>query len=62
MDEVSSHVCLDLPFLNGKGRGIDCSTSSSNPMMEGPWRRFRREAWARERHRNCGGGSSRKRL
>jgi hypothetical protein len=44
MDEVSSHVRLNLPFLNGKGRGIDCSTSSSDPMMEGPCRRFRREA------------------
>jgi hypothetical protein len=28
--------------------------SSSNPMMEGPWCRFRREARARERHRHCG--------
>jgi hopanoid C-3 methylase len=26
------------------GRGIDCSASSSNPIMEGPWCRFRREA------------------
>src|SRR6478672_11029738 len=34
----------------------DCSTSSSNPIMEGPWRRFRREARARERHRHCSGG------
>jgi len=25
-------------------------------MMEGPWRRFRREARARERHRYCAGG------
>jgi len=29
---------------------IDCSASSSDPMMEGPWCRFRREARARERH------------
>ena len=29
-------------------RPKDCSTSSSNPMMEGPWCRFRREARARE--------------
>ena len=33
-DEVSSHVRLDLP--NGQGRPKDCSTLSSNPMMEGP--------------------------
>jgi len=25
-------------------------------MMEGPWRRFRREARAREWHRHCRGG------
>jgi hypothetical protein len=25
------------------GRPKDCSASSSNPMMEGPWCRFRRE-------------------
>ena len=30
--------------------------------MEGPWRRFRREARARERYRTCGGGWSGKRL
>lgn len=35
MDEVSSHVRLNLPFER-QGRGEDCSTSSSNPMMEGP--------------------------
>ena len=34
----------------------DCSTSSSNPMMEGPWCRFRREARARERYQHCSGG------
>ena len=33
-DEVSSHVRLDLPI--GQGRPKDCSTLSSNPMMEGP--------------------------
>jgi hypothetical protein len=32
------------------------SVSSSNPMMEGPWCRFRREARARERHRYRSGG------
>jgi hypothetical protein len=31
-----------------QGRPKDCSTSSSYPMMEGPWCRFRREARARE--------------
>jgi len=36
MDEVSSHVRLDLPFVQRQGRGKDCSASSSNPMMEGP--------------------------
>ena len=36
MDEVSSHVRLDLPFVCRQGRPKDCSTSSSNPMMEGP--------------------------
>ncbi len=30
-----------------QGRRIDRSTLSSNPMMEGPWRRVRREARAR---------------
>jgi hypothetical protein len=34
MDEVSSHVRLDLPFVCRQGRPKDCSTSSSNPMME----------------------------
>ncbi len=48
MDEVSSHVRLDLPSLRRQGRPKDCSASSSNPMMEGPWCRFRREARARE--------------
>jgi len=58
MDEVSSHVRLDLPFVCRQGRPKDCSTSSSNPMMEGPWCRFRREARAREWHRHCSGGQS----
>src|SRR5580704_759782 len=53
MDEVSSHVRLDLPFVCRQGRPIDCSASSSNPMMEGPWCRFRREARAREQHRHA---------
>jgi len=62
MDEVSSYVRLALPSLWRQGRAKDCSTSSSNPMMEGPWCRFRREARARERHRHCSGGQSEKRL
>jgi hypothetical protein len=37
MDEVRSHVRLDPPFFSRLGRPIDCSASSSNPMMEGPW-------------------------
>src|SRR5450830_1548709 len=53
MDEVSSHVRLDLPLVKRQGRARDCSASSSNPIMEGPWCRFRREARARERHRHC---------
>ena len=36
MDEVSSHVRLNLPFVRRQGRGNDCSTSSSDPMMERP--------------------------
>src|SRR5664279_4440671 len=58
MDEVSSYVRLDLPSLRRQGRPKDCSASSSNPIMEGPWCRFRREARARERHRHCSGGGS----
>src|SRR6478752_1985489 len=52
MDEVSSYVRLDPPFLQRQGRLTDCSASSSDPMMEGPRCRFRREARARERHRH----------
>src|SRR5215472_13097778 len=52
MDEVSPLGRLDLPTAT-QGRPLDCSTSSSDPMMEGPWCRFRREARARERHRHC---------
>src|SRR6516162_5987594 len=52
MDEVSSYVGLDLLFVRRQGRPIDCSTSPSNPMMEGPQCRFRREARARERHQH----------
>ena len=37
MDEVSSLSRLDLPFACWQGRPKDCSASSSNPMMEGPW-------------------------
>src|SRR5262249_24075468 len=51
MDEVSSYARLNLPLSRRQGRAKDCSTSSSNPMMEGPWCRVRREARARERHR-----------
>jgi len=63
MDEVSSYVRLNLPFVSlRQGRPKDCSTSSSNPMMEGPWCRVRREARARERHRHCSSGKAWKRL
>src|SRR5439155_22113302 len=58
MDEVSSYVRLDLLSARRQGRPKDCSTSSSNPMMEGPWCRFRREARARERHRHRSRGQS----
>src|SRR6266568_5387534 len=51
MDEVRSYFRLDLLSHSRQGRPKDCSTSSSNPMMEGPWCRVRREARARERHR-----------
>src|ERR1700752_400289 len=53
MDEASSYVRLDLLSVRRQGRPIDCSASSSNPMMEGPWCRFRREARAREQHRHA---------
>jgi len=56
MDEVSSYVRLNLLSLWRQGRPKDCSASSSNPMMEGPQCRVRREARARERHRHCTGG------
>src|ERR1700679_1826487 len=37
MDEVRSYVRLDLPVsVCWQGRRKDCSTSSSNPMLEGP--------------------------
>ena len=36
MDEVRSYVCLDLPSVCRQGRPIDCSASSSSPMLEGP--------------------------
>lgn len=52
MDEVRSYVRLDLPFSQRQGRPLDCSTSSSNPILEGPWCRFRREARTRKRHRH----------
>jgi len=56
MDEVSSYVRLNLPSVWRQGRLKDCSASSSNPMMEGPWCRVRREARARERPQHCNGG------
>jgi transposase len=48
--------CYGIRFERRLCRRIDCSTSSSNPILEGPWCRFRREARARERHRNRSGG------
>jgi len=36
MDEVSSHVRLNPPSVWRQGRPKDCSTSSSNPILEGP--------------------------
>ncbi|MGA7308144.1 MAG: hypothetical protein WBX05_04255, partial [Pseudolabrys sp.] len=56
LHEVSSFVRLDLPSPWRQGRHLDCSASSSNPIMEGPWCRFRREARARERHRHRSDG------
>jgi hypothetical protein len=50
MDEVRSLVRLDLPAVCRQGRSRDCSTSFSNPMLEGPACRFRREARTRERY------------
>src|SRR6188768_1739625 len=47
-DRMSAWTCRQLTARPTK----DCSASSSNPMMEGPWCRFRREARARERHRH----------
>ena len=58
MDEVSSYVRLDLLSARRQGRPKDCSASFSNPILEGPWCRFRREARARARHRHCSGGWS----
>jgi len=33
-------------------RGTDCSTSSSKPIVEGPWCRLRREARSRRWHQH----------
>jgi hypothetical protein len=44
-------------IMQRHGRGKDCSISSSNPIVEGPSCRFRREARARELHRHCSRGS-----
>ena len=60
---LTYRATVDVParFRNSKavgavfGRPKDCSASSSNPILEGPWCRFRREARARERHRHCSG-------
>jgi hypothetical protein len=52
MDEVRSYVRLDLPSDHRQDRPKDWSTSFSNPIMEGPWCRFRREARACERPRH----------
>ena len=41
-----------------QGRPLDRSALSSDPMVEGPMCRFRREARARERHRHRGRGWS----
>jgi hypothetical protein len=35
MDEVRSYVHLNLPFSYWQGRSLGCSTSSSNPILEG---------------------------
>ena len=35
MDEVSSHVRLDLPSSDGKAAHLDCSASFSDSMMKG---------------------------
>jgi hypothetical protein len=52
MDEVSSHVRLDLPFRL-TARPLDrFAPPHPRIIMEGPWCRFRREARARERHRH----------
>ena len=39
-----------------RGQHTGGSLIFENPMMEGPWRRVRRQARARERHRHRGGG------
>jgi hypothetical protein len=55
MDEVSSYVRLNLPSLTARPLNR-LFPSSSNPIMEGPWCRVRREARARERHTARGQG------
>src|SRR6476661_1813070 len=49
-------IAMAIQWACGSRLPKDCSASPSNPMMEGPWCRFRREARARERHRHCSGG------
>ena len=51
MDEVSLYVRLDPPSVCGSPPR-DCSASSSNPVLEGPWCRSRREAPTRGRHQH----------
>jgi len=55
-DGWGEFVCPLGPAELRQGRPKDRSTLSSNPMMEGPWCRFRREARTceRYRHRNRG--------
>src|SRR6476620_1151416 len=59
-----SQPCTDLARIDveidqetdeGKLRRPGQLLDKENP-IQGPWRRFRREARARERHRHCSGG------
>ena len=61
MDEVRSHVRLDLPHLTVRPTQR-LFPSLSNPILERPLRRVRREARARKRHRHWSGGIASKRL
>jgi len=56
-------ACLLGPAVTWwQGRPKDCSASFSNPILEGPLRRVRREARARERHRTLARWMAWKRL